>query len=151
MEPEAYVTEVDGKLVLVDPMACAMIEAINYRNKSLCRSTLEPQMDRAKHFARRVRELGRRPSEVVITMLNVDDPHGGAVADLLMPGHDWQQYRDRGEVPFARGLAGRDGIQDILDELDPLEGQKLREAWAVNVVVVMDHGAVEVFKEGEDF
>ncbi|MCK9567590.1 hypothetical protein M0R72_01410 [Candidatus Pacearchaeota archaeon] len=151
MEPEAYVTEVDGKLVLVDPMACAMIDAITQHNKSLCRSTLELQLDRAKHFARRVRELGRRPSEVVIVLLNVDDPQGGAVADILMPGHDWQQFRDRGEVPFARGLAGREGLQGILDELDPLEGQKLREAWMVNTVVVMDHGAVEVFKEGEDF
>lgn len=151
MEPEAYISKVDGKLVLVDPMACSIIDAINSHNKSLCRSTLKLQLDRVKHFARRVRELARRPSEVVIVLLNVDDPQGGAVADILMPGHDWQQFRDRGEVPFARGLAEREGIQGILDEIDPLEGQKLREAWAVNTVVVMDHGQVEVFKEGEDF
>lgn len=151
MESEAYVTEVDGQVVLVDPMACAMIDAISQHNKSLCRSTLEAQMDRVQHFLKRIREMNRLPCEVVIVLLNVDDSTGGMVADILMPGYDWQQFRDRGEIPFARGLAGREGLQRVLDELDPPEGQKLREAWAVNAVVVMDHGQAEVFKEGVDF
>ena len=72
-------------------------------------------------------------------------PFGGPIADMLMPGHDWQQYRDRGEIPFARGLAGREGMQSILDELSHAEGDKLRGAGDAVTVIVMDHGVVEVF------
>src|SRR6185436_4774477 len=49
----------------------------------------------------------------VVVLLNVDDVHGGPIADMLMPGHNWQEIRDRGEVPFARGLAMRSGIQNL--------------------------------------
>ena len=142
MEPEAYVTDVDGELVLVDPMACAIIDAIN---KSLCSKTLEDQLDRVRHFTNRITELGKNPADVTIVLLNVNDPLAGQIADTLMPGHDWQQYRDRGEVPFARGLAGRDGMQNILDEISPAEGDKLRGAGDAVTVIVMDHGTVEVF------
>lgn len=151
MEPEAYITEVDGELVLVDPIACAVIEVIQNHNKTLCKETLEQQKDRVRYFAKRVRDLRKNPSEVIITLLNVDDPQGGVVAEILMPGYNWQPYYDRGEIPFARGLAGRAGIQNILDEISPVEGQKLRDAELVNAVVVMDHGEIAVFLEGEDF
>ena len=150
-EPEAYVTEVDGKLVLVDPAAAAVMQAINQfnGNKGSCRHTLDIQLDRVCHFTRRIRDLQKDPAEVTIVLLNVDDPRGGPLADILMPGQDWQAFRDRGEVPFARGLAGREGLQMLLDELDEKAGQKLREAGPVVTVVVMDHDMVEVFKKGD--
>jgi hypothetical protein len=144
-EPEAYVTEVDGQLVLVDPMACAIVDVVNQHNRTLCSKTLEAQLDRVRHFTRRIMELGKDPADVSIVLLNVDDPLGGPIADSLMPGHDWQQYRDRGEVPFARGLAGREGMQSVLDEFSPAEGAKLRAAGSAVTVIVMDHGVVEVF------
>ncbi len=70
--------------------------------------------DRVKHFTRRVAELGRSSQDTVITVINVDDPIGGVLAGALMPGHDWQSYRDAGEVPVARGLADKDAISGFL-------------------------------------
>lgn len=40
---------------------------------------------------------------------------GGALADILMPNHDWQRYRDAGKTPIARGLAPKEGIQEFLE------------------------------------
>jgi hypothetical protein len=117
--------------------------------KMSCVETLMIQIDRVLHFTKRIQELGKSPDEVVITLLNVDDDFGRYLADELMPGYDWQAIRDTGATPYARGLAGREGIQNMLDELDYDAGQKLRKAGSVVTVVVMDHGAIEVFKEGD--
>ena len=43
----------------------------------------------------------------------------------------------------------REGMQGVLDDLNPEEGKKLREAGPVVTVIVMDHGVVEVFKKGD--
>lgn len=139
--PRATVREIDGQLVLDDPDALAMIRAVEKHN---LRGTLEMNADRVAHFKRRVAELGRLPTEVVIVVLAVDDKFGGALAKILMPGHDWQAYRDRGEVPFARGLAGREGIEEALDTFDKEAAAKLRETRDLAVVVV-DRGVAEVF------
>lgn len=84
-----------------------------------CMSFFAANADRIKYFIQRVKELGRSGADTVITLIDVDDPtgHGALLADLLMPGEDWQQYRDRGEVPVARGLAARETFPEILEEL----------------------------------
>jgi hypothetical protein len=61
-----------------------------------------------------------------------------------MPGTDWQAIRDRGETPFALGLANRPGIQEILDQIDKEAADKLRGMAGIAVVVV-DHSVAEVF------
>jgi len=139
--PHATVREVDGQLVLDDPDAMAMIGAIGKHN---CKNTLQINADRVAHFKQRLEDRGMTPEQGVIVLLNVDDVHGGPLADMLMPGHNWQEIRDRGEVPFARGLAMRDGIQEILDTFDKNAAEKLRDMTTVAVVVV-DHGVAEVF------
>lgn len=137
----AVVHEINGQLVLVDPEAAAMIMAVEKYN---CRSTLVANFGRVFHFKRRIAEIGMSPKDAVIVVLNVDDPHGGPLADVLMPGFDWQSIRDRGEVPFARGLAGRDGIQEVVDKLDRETGDELRSIQGT-AVVVMDHGVVTAY------
>lgn len=139
--PRAVVREVDGQLVLDDPDAVAVIQVVAKHN---CKSTLKINADRVEHFKNRITELGRTADQVVIVLLNVDDVHGGLLADVLMPGHNWQEYRDRGEVPFARGLAMRDWIQEALGTFDGDAATKLQGMTEVAVVVV-DHGIAEVF------
>jgi hypothetical protein len=141
----AYVTKIDDKLVLVDPLAAEVIEALNIYNKNLCYKTLELQMDRVIHFTKRIKELNREPNSVVILLANVDNPLGEELANELMPGYDWQQFRDRGEVPFARGLVGRSGIQTFLDNVNQLEGEKLRNANDNVAVLVIDYNTCEIF------
>lgn len=137
----AVIREVDGQLVLDDPVAVAVISAVEKHN---CRNTLELNADRVEHFKRRLTERGMTPDQAVIVLLNVDDVHGGPLADVLMPGHNWQEIRDKGEVPFARGLAMRDGIQEALGAFDKDAATKLQSMSDVAVVVV-DHGVAEVF------
>ena len=147
--PRAVVREIDGQLVLDDPDALAVIQAMNAHNRSqamtACRETLRMHQDRVAHFKRRVIELGKTPKEVVIVVLNVDDPYGGPIADALMPGHNWQEIRDRGEVPFARGLADREFIQGILEQFDEEAARMLKHLTCITVVVV-NHGVACVFE-----
>ncbi len=142
-KPTAQVKEIDGQLVLDDPVALGMARAVEKHN---CKLTLAENVERIGHFRKRVVELGRTPKEVVIVVINVDDAFGGCVAELLMPGHDWQAYRDRGEVPFARGIADRGGLEDILGPYDPEAAKKLRE-WddPTTAVVVIDRHVAEIF------
>jgi hypothetical protein len=143
--PTARVVEVNGQLVLEDPMAMAVVKAVEKHN---CRSTLKMHYERVQHFTRRIAEKGLCVDDWVIVLLNVDDPYGGQLASILMPGHDWQAYRDRGEVPYARGLASREGLQEGLDTLDPEAATKLRETKGETAIIVMDFGVVEVFRAG---
>ncbi|HFC10573.1 MAG TPA: hypothetical protein ENJ75_00005 [Candidatus Kaiserbacteria bacterium] len=124
-----------------DPNAVAMIHSIGKIN---CSNTLKLNTDRVAHFKNRIMERGLTDSDAVIVLINVDDIHGGPLADMLMPGYNWQEIRNRGEIPFARGLAGREGIQDVLNTFDQEAGKKLQNMSEVAVVVV-DHGVAEVF------
>jgi hypothetical protein len=84
-------------------------------NKLNCVHTFNANSERIQHFKRRISEKNLKPEDVAIVVINVDDPHGGPIADILMPNHNWQQYRDQGEVPCARGLVMRQGMQKILE------------------------------------
>lgn len=139
-----WVESVNGQLVLHDPMALAVATTVNRAN---CRRTFELNRDRVTHFQARSVEIaaarGMRPDELVIMIINVNDPTGGQLTEKLMPGHDWQSIRDRGEIPFARGLVGRAGIQDILDVFDPDAAETLRTFDGLAVVVI-DYGFASI-------
>jgi hypothetical protein len=137
----AVVRKIGGKIVLDDPQAVAVFQAVAKHN---CAGTFEMNADRVIHFKNRMTERGLGAQDVVIVLVNVDDVHGGPLADALMPGANWQQYRDMGQVPFARGLAGRAGMQDILSNFDKAAAEKLQKSEVPSVVVV-DHGVAEVF------
>ena len=140
-EPRATVREIDGQLVLDDPDALAVARVVAKHN---CKLTLEANADRVVHFTQRIRDRELSPTAVVIVLLNVDDPYGGILAEALMPGHNWQQFRDRGEVPYARGLVMREGLLPGLEALDAEEAEKLRQNVGV-AILVMDFGVARVF------
>lgn len=136
----------DGKPVLIPgPSTQGFIKAVERHN---CRLTFEHQAERVQHFKRRIAERGDSPNDVVIVLLNVNDPHGRVLADMTMPGQDamWQSMRDQGQVPFARGLATRQGITEAVMLIDDEIGEKLKAMKDKAVVVVVDHGVVEVFE-----
>ena len=112
--------------------------------KICCQSTLELNSDRIPHFKLRAEQLGFSPRQVVIVLLNVNDEHGGPLAEQLMPGEDWKRFRDRGQVPFARGLAIRSGIESVLRLFDDEAAAKLHAMKGLSIVVVA-HGVAEVF------
>ena len=135
------VDEVPEGTIAVDPDALAVARAVEKHN---CQGMLEANADRIKHFKQRLMERSLTASDVVIVLVSVDDVHGGPLADALMPGTNWQEFRDRGEAPIARGLADREGIQGVLATFDEEAATKLQEMTDVAVVVV-DRGVAEVF------
>lgn len=141
-EPQAVVREVNGQLVLDDPAALGMIQAVEAHNRGIakknCAVFLEQNRDRIAHFVERMKVLGRTPEEVVIVVIDVDDHNGGPIAELLMPGHNWQQERDKGLVPVARGLAERAGIQEVLQLIDAAAAEYLQSIKGPAVVVISD-------------
>ena len=141
----ARVHEINGTLVLDDPDALGMIKAVARHN---CRLTFEGQAERVAHFKRRISEKNLSPDGVVIVLLNVNDSCGKMLADVLMPGQDvmWQSMRDEGQIPFARGLAGREGIEEAVATLDQEIGDKLCAMKGKVAAVVVDHGVVEAFE-----
>jgi hypothetical protein len=121
-------------------------EAIIHIGKPNCCNTLELPVDCVEHFRNRLAERGITVAEAVIVLLNVDDINGGPLADVLMPGHNWQEpeVRDRREVPFIRGLVMRDFIEEALDAFDKEAAMKLKGIRGLAVVVV-NSGAAAVF------
>lgn len=144
----AQFRKIKGQTVLDDPDAVAVAHVVEQHNRRLakenCKISLDANADRVKHFVGRAQALRKTPAEVVIVLLNVDDNNGSALAEILMPGTDWQAYREQGQIPFARGLASREGIQEALDMLDAEAGQKLRKMRKLAVVVV-DSDTADVF------
>lgn len=129
-------------LLVYDLDAIAKVREVAKAN---CLHTLELNADRVEHFKRRLSERGLAPSDWVIVLINVDDFYGSTMADALMPGFNWQEIRDRGEIPFARGLAGRKGIEEAIDIIDPEVSAKLRALKDRVAVVVVDHSVAEIF------
>jgi hypothetical protein len=136
-------------IVLDSPIDVAIIRSVEKHN---CLLTLKNQAERVQHFARRIADRGDSTKDVVIVLIHVNDPHGGPIANLLMPGKEamWQEIRDQGQVPFARGLAGREGMQEALELFDAEAAEKLQRMPEDKVaVVVVDHGVAEVFAATE--
>ncbi len=100
---------------------------------------------RVRHFADRIPLLDKTAADTVIVIINVDDPYGGPIAEGLMPGYNWQPFRDRNEIPFARGLANRAEMQEILSKFDKDAANKLEKMPNEIAVVVVDHLAADVF------
>ncbi len=115
-------------------------------DRTACEEFLRANAERVDHFKRRVGERGDDPADVVIVVLDMDDQFGGEIVAALMPAFDPQPIRDRGEKPVARGLAGREGIQEAIDLYDPSAGDTLRCIGGIAIVavscgaVVVSHG-----------
>ncbi len=145
-KPPPDLPYIDENNVLHDPDAAGLIAALDRHN--LRHHTIEFHADRIGHFAQRALERGMSPADTLIVILNVDDDLGGLLGRALMPGTDWGPIRARGETPYARGLAGRAGVQELLDAAGGTGGDQLR-AITGTAVLVMDRGIVGVFALSE--
>lgn len=126
---------IDEHGVLHDDSASGLIKAVTRENARIMLH--DSHRDRVRHFVGRIADLGRSPKDVVIVVICVDDPIGGPLSEQLMPGHDWSAIRATGATPFARGLAGRLGLQEVVDALDPAEGERLLAIDGVAVIMVI--------------
>lgn len=131
----------DEEFISNNPEAALMAKAIGKAN---CMNLFDLNTDRVEHFRNRATELNRTAADTVIVLINVDDVHGGPIVDVLMPGFNWQEVRDRGMIPIARGLASKAATQNILAEFD-VEACKKLEGMTELAVVVVDEAVAEIF------
>lgn len=139
--PLARVRVEDGEIILDDPEAMGLFEVVAQSN---CLKTAEAFRERVEHFIRRVGERRDDPRTVVVVLAWVDDVAGSIIAEALMPGTDWQEQRDKGMRPYARGLAERGGIERFLAACRPAAAEALKAVPGLAVVVI-DHGTAAVF------
>lgn len=139
-----YVTTINDKPVLIDQQACEVIKVVNREN---CRKTYDLNLDRINHFKQRFIDRQDNPEDVCIVVINVDDCYGKEISDILMPNVNWQEYRDRDEVPFARGLASKPFIVAYIDEyiMNSNAAKTLNDMQTLAVVVI-DSQNVEIFE-----
>jgi hypothetical protein len=146
--PHAIVKKENGKFILDDPTADGVATAVKHHNNRIalqtCKNMFEINAERVAYFKNRIVELNKSPNDFAIVLLNVDDHHACLLADILMPGYNWQQFRDQGMVPIARGLVDRKWMQEIVSSIRPEAGNKMK--FIHTVVVVMDACTVDVFE-----
>jgi hypothetical protein len=70
-------------------------------------------------FRDRIVQKGTAEEEFIVC-INMNDPEWSLLGETLMPGHDWQSYRERGEIPVARGIVKAEGIAELLSEVVPV-------------------------------
>lgn len=67
-----------------------------------------------------------KPEDFLVVCIDVDDPAWTDLVDALMPGHDWDAYRKRGEAPIARGSVDRATAGEYLARVIPGIANRLR-------------------------
>ncbi len=95
-----------------------------------------------KHLAR-----GNRREDLLAVVIDVDDPNTSDIVEMVMPGHDWQQYRDRGERPVASGLVKQDEFLHYLSETSVGIDSLLRAPIPTHSMrtIVLASGGISVF------
>jgi hypothetical protein len=140
-EVKAKVIEKDGKLLLIDPDAHAMVTAVNKHN---CNNTYLFKKDRVEYYYQRIKDKRIDPSTVTIVICNVDEPFGELVADATMPKYNWDEIRSKGETPYAIGFVYKEGIIPMISVYDLESCEKLKSIKDYSVLV-SDYGVIEVF------
>lgn len=128
--------------ILEDPVALEVFKTVAKHN---CKNTFLAQIERVEHFIRRIDIRGFDLNETLIVLLNVNTEIGSAYADILMPGNQdtWQEIRNRGEIPFARGFVIKDSILKSLELIDPSIIEKVKNSKIA--VLIADFDVIECF------
>jgi hypothetical protein len=80
--------------------------------------------DRLHQLANRAVEKEKEESSrQAVICIDVDDPAWTAVVDMLMPGHDWDAYRAKGQKPYARGVVPHNLCTDLVKAYYPAAGE----------------------------
>lgn len=121
-EVTAYITVENGQVVLHDPAAEGIIAAVKQHNRDIsyenCKKVFELNAESVERFKSRFTKGVYNSSEYCIVIIQVDDPYGGPISDVLMPDCNWQSLRDQGLEPMARGIADRAFMRSAIAAFD---------------------------------
>jgi hypothetical protein len=117
---------------------------------------LEKRDELFQAYKKRLQELAHRaifikqlkPKDFLMICIDVDDdPDFRDLADHLMPNHNWQKYRDRGEKPIAMGSVMIEEMREVLSLMVPAIKDALYDKTPKGVVlgVVLGSGGASVY------
>lgn len=101
---------------------------------------------RLGELAHRAIQRGMGINDFVTVCIDVDDPSWRNLVDELMPDHDWDAYRARGEKPIARGTVQASIVgylSEVVPDIAPALKGNLPPGKAR--VVVMGNGGASVY------
>jgi hypothetical protein len=88
---------------------------------------------------------GMTNETAMLVCIHVDDGWW-ELTEALMPGHDWQQYRDRNEKPIARGSVHKPTMVDLISLVAPELSSAFKPLPPKCFhVAVMDAGGISLF------
>lgn len=97
--------------------------------------------DAILRLASRAQETGRTHETHVIVAIDANDSTWIELRDVLMPGHNWDAYRERGERPVARGIVPKNVFSEWLYEAVPaLRGMLERKPVLTHIALVFADG-----------
>lgn len=97
--------------------------------------------------ARAVMILEKNPAEVAVVAIDVDDPEWTHLVRELMPGTNWDTFRDQGLMPVARGSVGWGTVEYICFVCPDVNGLLEREATPGHLyALVLARGGVSVYE-----
>lgn len=136
-----YVTmDENGQAILHDETALGVMAVVEEHNRSIagenCRIIYQENLDRVSYFQERLTTTGRSPAEYCMLIADVDDTYGGMLAELTMPGQNWDTYREAGQKPIARGLVGKHWLHNVVEKFDPRVAEQMTFIEDFIVVVV---------------
>lgn len=137
-EPTATVRKVNGQLVLDDPIAYAVMTVVERYN------LYQADLEAVQRLEARAKEKGGTGAGFTVIVIDVDVYPG--IVEGLMPGHDWEQYRARGEKPVARGLVPRAALVGLLETIPEDERVIPNPLPAGVFTAVFGRGGVSVFE-----
>lgn len=132
-----------GIPVLNDPTALGVVQAIDHYNKKIDQENLQRvrkgQAERIQYFLSRMDARGDDSQDMMVVIFGCDDPVGREFAEVTMPGQEktWQNMRDEGQRPYARGLYRRAVVTEGLGLVYPEVAAQLA-AYKGRVGVIVD-------------
>lgn len=103
--------------------------------------------ERLEQMAFRAMQKGLVPNEFVTVCIDVDDPTWTEIVESLMPNYNWQEIRNRGEKPIARGTVTAcitDYLSEVLPDLETALVRSLPPG-EVRAIVMAETGASVYF------
>jgi len=97
--------------------------------------------------ARAVLIRGMDPERVAVVAIHVDDPDWTDLAERLMPGTDWDAFRNQGLMPIARGSVEWGTVEYICAVCPDVSGVLDRESTLGHLYAfVLAEGGVSVYE-----
>lgn len=111
----------------------------------ICHRTLLDNLDRVEHFKKRMEMKGLTSKEAVIVIINGNGGFGEELASVVMPENWDKEYREKGMIPYARGIMFREALGKVIADVAPEVSEAFSVEDKIVILVVEEPDIVAVF------